>query len=88
MANYYTRFSVMLPLGSPDRIEPALEIYRTLAEDLYANGVSTLTCDRRTPFKRTFLSAADAVSFDAWMPFLRFTPYYVPTRSAGTSWAW
>ncbi len=34
MANYFTRFSVMLPLGSPERIKPALEIYRTLADDL------------------------------------------------------
>ena len=34
MANYYTRFSVMLPLGSSDRIEPALAIYSKLREDL------------------------------------------------------
>ena len=34
MADYYTRFSVMLPLGNPERIEPALAIYRKLAEDL------------------------------------------------------
>ena len=34
MADYFTRFSVMLPLGSADRIAPALAIYRTLAEDL------------------------------------------------------
>ena len=34
MANYYTHFSVMLPLGSPERIGPALAIYRKLAEDL------------------------------------------------------
>ncbi len=34
MADYYTRFSVMLPLGSADRIAPALAIYAKLAEDL------------------------------------------------------
>ena len=34
MANYYTQFSVMLPLGSADRIAPALGIYAKLAEDL------------------------------------------------------
>ncbi len=34
MADYFTRFSVMLPLGSAERIAPALAIYRKLAEDL------------------------------------------------------
>lgn len=34
MADYFTRFSVMLPLGSAERIAPALAIYRKLAEDM------------------------------------------------------
>ncbi len=34
MADYFTRFSVMLPLGSAERIGPALAIYAKLAEDL------------------------------------------------------
>lgn len=34
MADYFTRFSVMLPLGSAERITPALAIYGKLAEDL------------------------------------------------------
>ena len=34
MADYFTRFSVMLPLGSADRIAPALAIYAKSAEDL------------------------------------------------------
>ncbi len=34
MADYFTRFSVMLPLGSADRIAPVLAIYAKLAEGL------------------------------------------------------